>query len=388
VAVGGKSVLLVNELGAGFGHVTELFAIGRALAGLGCQVTCAMADLVRPTLPLRQAGFPVLQAPTWPGAGHGKTACYADILALFGFDNPPALTLMTAGWQDLFDLVKPDLIVADHSPTAALAAFGVNPVVMVGNGFTLPPDDLDEYPMLIENTEPLVPQSRLLEVIHEVQVNRKRPAPGTLSGLLSVAFRGVLSFSEFDIYADVRSEKTLGRLEALPGYIPRQAERSVYAYLHDHNPDLRTIVDALTKVDAEVSCYVSGYPEIGAILSRGGVNVLDAPVDLTQALPQTSVVVSHASMGMAHAGLAAGRPQLVLPHDLEKDCVARALENLGVGVALHPPFEPDDIVRSIEQLLEPGSHADHAAVCAQSVLAREPVDALAVIVEACVKLMG
>ncbi len=388
MAAGDKSVLLVNELGSGFGHVSNLLAIGRALAAVGYHVTCAMADLVRPAVLLRQAGFAVLQAPTWPSVGHGKTACYADILALIGFENAPALMLMTAGWQDLIELVKPDLIVADHSPTAALAAFGVTPVVMVGNGFTLPPDNVDEYPMLAPDAAPLVPQSRLLEVIREVQGNRKRPAPETLPGLLSAAFRAVLSLPELDPYADVRSEEMLPVLDALPVYTPRRAARSVYAYLTDYHRELRTIADALARVDAEVSCYVSGHTDIAAVLARGGVHRLDEPADLTVTLPQVSVVVSHASMGMAHAGLVAGRPQLVLPYDLEKDCVASALDNLGVCDSLHPPFDSSDIARSIEQLLGPGSHEDHAAVCAQAVLAREPVDALAVIVEACVKLMG
>ena len=388
MAAGNKTVLLVNELGTGFGHVSNLLAIGRALAALGYHVTCAMADLVRPAVLLRQAGFSVLQAPTWPSVRHGNTACYADILALIGFENAPALTLMTAGWQDLIELVNPELIVADHSPTAALAAFGVNPVVMVGNGFTLPPDNLDEYPMLARDAQPLVPQSRLLEVIHEVQGNRKRPAPETLPALLSAAFRGVLSFPELDAYADVRSESTLGVLEALPVYTPRKKARSIYAYLYDYHPQLRAIADALIEVDAEVSCHVSGRAEIAADLTCGGVHLLDEPADLTVTLPHVSVVVSHATMGMAHAALAAGRPQLVLPYDLEKVCVADALENLGVCVPLHSPLEPDDIVRSIEKLLGPGSHEDHAAVSAQAVLAREPTDALAVIIEACVKLMG
>lgn len=388
MSAGNRSVLLVNELGAGFGHVLNLLVIGRALAALGYQVTCALADLVRPAVLLRQAGFRVLQAPTWPHMAHGKTACYADILALIGFGNAPALTLMTAGWQDLIALVKPDLIVADHSPTAALAAFGVNPVVLIGNGFTLPPDDLGEYPMLVQGAEPLVPQTRLLEIIREVQGNRKRRAPETLPAFLSAAFRGVLSFPELDAYADVRSEKALGVLEAIPVYTPRGSAKSIYAYLYDYHPKLRSIADALIEVDAEVSCYVSGNAGIAADLARGGVRVLDEPADLTAVLPDVSVVVSHATMGMAHAGLAAGRPQLVLPYDLEKDCVADALDELGVCVSRKSAPEKDDIVRSIEKLLEPGSHEDNAAVCAQALLAREPVDALAVIVEACVGLMG
>jgi hypothetical protein len=242
--------------------------------------------------------------------------------------------------------------------------------------------------MLVPDTAPIVPQSRLLEIIREVQNNRRRPAPETLPGLLSAAFRAVLSLPELDAYADVRSENTLGVLEAMPVYTPRKTVRSVYAYLYDYHPGLRTIADGLVEIDAEVRCYVSGHADIAAVLARGGVHLLDEPADLTAILPQVSVVVSHATVGMAHAGLAAGRPQLVLPYDLEKECTAGALDNLGVCVSLHSPVQPDDIVRSIEQLFEPGSHEDHAAVCAQAVLARQPVDALAAIVEACVGLMG
>ncbi len=347
-----------------------------------------MADLVRSAVLLRQAGFPVLQTPVWPGFGHGNTACYADVLALYGFENAPALTLMMAGWQDLIDLVKPDLIVADHSPTAALAAFGVNPVVLVGSSFILPPDDLDEFPMLVEDTKPLVPQSRLLEVIHEVQGNRKRPAPETLPGLLSSAFRAVLSLPELDIYASVRSEKLLPPLAALPVYTPRKATRSVYAYLNHYHSDLSAIADSLVRIDAEVSCYVSGRADIATALARGGVRLLDEPADLAVTLPQVSVVVSHATVGIAHAALAAGRPQLVLPYDLEKDCVSRALHDLGVCESLHPSLEADAIIHSIDKLFEPGPHEDHAAVCAQAILAREPTDSLAVITKACSKLIS
>ena len=79
-----KTVLLINELGAGYGHVAPLLRVGTALAAHGFRIVCSVADVVRPGLLLRRAGFPVVQAPKWPGLRAEKGASYGDLLALLG----------------------------------------------------------------------------------------------------------------------------------------------------------------------------------------------------------------------------------------------------------------------------------------------------------------
>jgi len=50
-------------------------------------------------------------------------------------------------------------------------------------------------------------------------------------------------------------------------------------------------------------------------------------------------VFSHGGTGFTYAALAAGRPHILNPRHFEAHSTGRALEELGVGIALHP-FEP------------------------------------------------
>jgi UDP:flavonoid glycosyltransferase YjiC (YdhE family) len=389
VAAAPKTLLLINELGAGYGHVAPLLRVGTALAGRGLRIVYAMADVVRPGLLLRRAGFAVLQAPKWPGVRAEKGSSYGDLLALLGFESVPALMLMTEAWQDLFDLVRPDAIVANHSPTAALTAHGSIPLILVGNGFELPPADLPEFPSLRPGAAPLVPEAKLLETVLAVQRHRGRPAPQSLPSLFAAEFRAVCALAELDPYADQRHEPLLGPVEPLPAYRPRPADRPVFAYLGIEHPDIYEIAAGLCAANAKVTCHVRGDPgTIGASLVKSAVTVLDGPADLTEVLPASSAVVGYASAGIAQAALAAGRPQLALPYDLEKETTASALDRLGVSRTLGPGLTADQVAQAIDALLSDDQYAHYAAVCAQTIMARPPTDALGAIVEACLTLLG
>jgi len=389
VAAGAKTVLLINELGAGYGHVDPLLRVGAALAERGNRIVCAMSDVVRPGLLLRRAGYPVVQAPIWPGHRVAKGVGYGDLLTVHGFESVPALMLMTGAWQDLFDLVSPDLIVADHSPTAALTAYRSIPTVLIGNGFAMPPADLPVFPPLVSEGEPLTAEAKLLEVVKEVQAHRGRPAPPTLPSLFAADFRGVMTVPELDPYCDCRSEGVLGRPEPLPRYTPRAPGRSVYAYLGVEHPDIYDIVSGLCAADIGLICHIRGDQGVmAASLEATGATMLAEPADLAEVLPTCAAVVSYASTGLAHAALAAGRPQLALPYDLEKEAMAASLDGLGVSRTVASGAGAKAVSEAIEAIVTDNRYTDHAAVCAQSLLARPPSTALLAIVEACDALLN
>jgi UDP:flavonoid glycosyltransferase YjiC (YdhE family) len=389
VATATKTVLLINELGAGYGHVAPLLRVGTALAEHGARVVCAMADVVRPGLLLRRAGFPVLQAPKWPGVRAEKGSSYGDLLALLGFDSVPALMLMTSAWQDLFDLVVPDLIIANHSPTAALTARGSIPLALMGNGFELPPTDMPAFPSLKPGVAPLADEAKLLETVTEVQRHRGRDTPPTLPSVFAAEYRGICVLPELDPYGEQRSgEPVLGPVEPLPTYRPRPDDRSVFAYIGVEHPDLYEISAGLGAADADVTCHVRGDPgTIGALLTERGVTVLVEPADLIEVLPASAAVVGYASAGIAQAALAAGPPQLALPYDLEKDATAAALDRLGVSRTLGVGIMASQVCDALDAVLSEDRYAHHAAVCAQSIMGRGPTDALGTIVEACLTLL-
>ena len=96
-----------------------------------------------------------------------------------------------------------------------------------------------------------------------------------------------------------------------------------------------TLVASLVESGIAGTAYVRDAPQ--ALLEMGrqrGLEMCESPANLTELLPKVSVIVHHASLGMAEAALAAGRPQLLIPHHLEKQLIAGSLASM--GVALNP----------------------------------------------------
>src|SRR5262249_61701374 len=130
----------------------------------------------------RDLPCPVLQAPywhprPWTGSQPFLAASYADLLAIRGWTDTADLLPMVQGWDGLLDLVRPALVVCDHSPTLCLAAYGRVPTVLLGDGFTLPPADQPAFPALIPGRKLVASEEALLAVVQEVQRVRGRPSP-------------------------------------------------------------------------------------------------------------------------------------------------------------------------------------------------------------------
>ena len=131
-----KTILFAWELGEGLGHVGPLQSVARELSAAGHRAVFAVRDVVGSRALLKDEDCPVLQAPRWskgPIRGGLRPVNYADILVDRGFSNVDGLAAMVAAWQDLIDLVKPDLVVADYSPTACLTAYGTVPVALMSS---------------------------------------------------------------------------------------------------------------------------------------------------------------------------------------------------------------------------------------------------------------
>ena len=168
------------EMGAGLGHVAPLLAVARGLREHGHRPVLALRDVVEPAFLLREDPIPVLQAPVWqPPPGHrGRmpaTATLADIFVVTGFGDRDRIHAIVAAWDGLIDLVRPKLVVAEFSPGLCLAARGRVPVVAIGNGFALPPSEMETFPPLQPDVKPLARQDDLLASVNRVQ--RERGAP-------------------------------------------------------------------------------------------------------------------------------------------------------------------------------------------------------------------
>jgi len=132
------------ELGSSYGHIMGFLPCAKRLRDNGHEVEFIIKDLFYARDLLEKNDFPIYQAPLW--LHHPKdlpaTVNYTEILFRFGYLDPEKLSPVVSGWRRLFELIKPDLLVFDHSPTALLAAKGLNvKKATFGTGFFLPPNE-------------------------------------------------------------------------------------------------------------------------------------------------------------------------------------------------------------------------------------------------------
>jgi len=389
-----KTVLLGWELGEGLGHIGGLRLIAKELAAKGWQPVLALRDVSGTAAVLKDDGFQVVQAPVLAnpippeGRPFGPSG-YADILAIYGFDDVDILGPMVAAWQNLIDLVKPDLIIADHSPTLCLAAHGGIPVIIVGYGFTVPPCNLPDFPILRPEVPPMVSQARLLDVINQVQTQRGYAALKRLPDLLQASMRAVCTYPALDPYRKFRREPAIGPLEPMPAFTEPPGRPHLFAYLATDFQAIDELAIALGEMKAPVSVYIRG--RAGAIkifLRKRGVTVYDTPPALGEVLPLTSVVLSHGGIGMVHAALAAGRPHIVVPRHLEASLTAKALESVAIGVRLDVPSGGASRMRvAFENIMSQSALAERAAQIAANLAAQPTADALSSIVRHCETLV-
>lgn len=350
-----KTILCAWELGSGLGHVAGLRLVAKRLAAQGCRIVFAAPDVVHPLALLKQDGFPLVQAPIWPASlqdadlpfGAGS---YADILAMHGYTNPDHLLAMTVAWQQLFEVVKPDLILADHCPTLCLAARERIPVVLLGNGFALPPTETREFPNLRPHIPPIAPQKHILAVVQEVQRRLRQSPIKALPQLLATHARFVCSFPELDPYAKVRQEPLFAPVETLPAPVPLPESPSAFAYIAPDDDNIEALVLALRNLNFPVSVYFRGPAgAYGPFLQSRGIHVYNEPPAFEKVIHEASVVISHANHITAHAALTAGRPQVLLPPCLEMQLTAQALLTLGVAITFdRSPLTQTSITTAIE----------------------------------------
>jgi len=212
-------VVFVWELGSSLSHVSHLLKLAKLLRAQGHEVSMVVRELHN-LRNIAVEGVRVLQAPVWLPQVAGlpePPLNYAEILLRFGYHNPANLGGLVDAWRDLYRILEPDLVVANHSPTAMLAARSLQIRTAVqGGGFLVPPR---ETPM--PNMRPWisVPPQRLAEAEAAVlsTVNTLLEGYGAkrlafLGELFDVAETFLTTFPELDHYPGRRGAAYLGPL--------------------------------------------------------------------------------------------------------------------------------------------------------------------------------
>lgn len=344
------TILMTWELGGGLGHLMQLQPLAQDLAERGHRVVLALRDLSKAgavfgggeRLTFLQAPFKVSS----PSSPILPSLNFAHILHNIGFEKPQELETLTAAWRNLFRLVRPEVIVCDHSPTALLAARGLSAsTCVIGSGFLIPPDQ-SPLPNLCPwlNADPdqlLRDERRILGTINALLESWGQDPLARITQLYSDADESfLLTFRELDHYPDRRDAEYWGTWNNTTGGRPEWSAaradggKKIYAYLKPF-PQLLDVLRVLKELGHPTLAFVPGAEaklreHFNSPASM--IRIEERPLDLHAVAGECDLAILNGNYASTVHMLLAGKPTLQLPFFLEQSIFAKVIARLGAGL--------------------------------------------------------
>jgi hypothetical protein len=367
-----SNVLLVWELGGGLGHLSRLRPIALGLAARGHRVVGAFRDLQKVPLVFGDHPIEYVQAPARRSGPRQFAAprTYAELLASIGFGDATELRGFMGAWRTLFSLIRPDLVICDHSPTALLAAraYAFKQAVL-GTGFFCPPvgEHLPRLRPGMSEQELLDGESAVLNNVNRALGHIGQSRLLRLSDLYREVDETILTtFPELDHFGPRPAAKYWG---VWPVSVTKKSDfnwpqgdgRRVYAYLKPFDA-LDALLQRLTELRLPTVVVGDGIqPEMKDRFESQSIRFSPEPIAAAQAADWCDIGVLNATHGMLSAMLLAGKPTLNIPVQFEQRLLSLKIVELRAGVAASPQ-QPDEVVRAFDYML---ANRERLAVAAQ-----------------------
>jgi hypothetical protein len=337
-----KTVLLAWELGGGIGHVMLLARLAARLQRSNLRLV-AVIKTPEAAAVLAARGIEIIAAPRWPSASispekiaQTSSATMGDILATAGLADAQGVRQLLSAWDQIFLRLKPDLVVANLAPAATIVARGRVPLMQIGDGYTLPPDGVERFPLLHTMSDP-GDEAIPLAVLNRVLRSRGESSFDHLPQIFSGDARMVFTFPLLDPYSAQRSELLHGPFLDQAPVAAGPNSRAIFAYLSRGYRLRQEIPDALLTHAGRLRIHA---PELSDQEAR------------TLTLASSSLVIHLGGSGLAAEALMAGIPQLILSMQIEQWLTGSALQRAGLGrlVAAYDPAAK--IAPQIDAMLE------------------------------------
>jgi len=370
------SLFYAWEFGAGLGHLGAFLPLGRALRDTGHAVRWTVAQTAPAARLLAKEGFTWMQAPVARESKRaGPPLTYADILLRFGYRDAEDLFGLVVAWRELMQLSGTQLVLADHAPTAVLAArtLGI-PVMLFSNGFTVPPR---QRPLPNMRPWAALPQAQLVELedaaLASVNTVLGRFAQAPLEALwkmFDVAEEALITFPELDHYPNRGPGRYWGSLpNAAIGKAPvwpAGSGKKIFAYLRPETPHLEAIFATLRDIGLPTLAYTPELKENDRQRWQAThLSFVREPVDLALAARVADLAVTYASLATATGFLLAGKPLLLAPFHLEQYLLGQRVAGMGAGICLNPEQASGDLRPVFSMLLDQPSFTANARAFAE-----------------------
>ncbi len=365
-------ILMAWELGAGYGHLAPLLTLARPLKAAGHEVSFVVRDVVAAEAVLAGSGIPYYPAPAnFSPSGAVTLHSYPQILLSTALNDEAELRARVQAWRSLYLALKPDVLVADHAPTALLAARGGTArAIITGNGFVLPPDtsplpDLRPWqpadPKVLESAE-----VKALECMNKVAGALKLPPLSRFADLYAGAAPALFTFAELDNYAALRNHAEYwGTLPGPGGVTPRWPEgpgKRVFFY----GQPFASLPEVLRSLAAGKHRTLAYIPKLAPELRRLASPQLafaDTLQDMAAVTHECDAAVMTNGHSTVAAMLMAGKPMVILPQHLEMFLIARSIEENGAGLSA-PALKREGILGKLERVLSETGFGEKARAIA------------------------
>jgi UDP:flavonoid glycosyltransferase YjiC (YdhE family) len=354
-------ILFAWELGANLGHLMRDLPVARRLRESGHEVLFALPDTRAAQQWLTPDGFKFVAIPPTAERGWPKPlASYPEILAAHGFTDRRALLRLVRAWSALWEPTRPDVVVIDHAPTALLAARAHDiPVVLLGNGFEIPPP-VSPLPSIrpwerVSPVELLETETRVLDTLNATLARFGRSALARVADLFANSPAVLTTFAELDPYEARPTAEYVGPIGShittpVVDWAMTTKPR-IFAYLRPFVPGVQALLGALEKCGAHVICAMPGVsPAVRQHFNSQRFQLFSGPVASASLLPRADIVISYGGPATVATALLAGAPLLLVSHTIEQHLCATRVEPLGAGVVMRKERAEQDFADALTAL--------------------------------------
>ena len=314
-------------------------------------------------LPVRLLPAPVLMD-TRPG--RAVAGSYPQLLEQAGYADRDTLATLADGWRALNALVEPDVILAEHSPTALLAARmdGI-PSVAAGSGFMVPP--LSAPMATIAPGMPVSPRElarserSVLERLNQVLAGAGAAPLESCAELLAATRRVLWTLPELDHYGEREGDEYAGPVIATtdgPVPWPDAGGARIFGYFHVRLPGYALLLEAMQSTGLPGVLVAGGATDEDLAAASPTVTVTARQVDLRRVAREAALVITHCAYASLAACLLGGAPQLALPQQMEQRMLAFRLRERGLVEALPGNADAGQIADGIRRVLAPARPGD------------------------------
>ncbi len=344
-----KTALLCWERGYHPDQTERLPAIARHLSDDGWTVVLAVKDTTRFATP-DQPGQ-VLQSPVWPVDQKiplwtiGQVSGLAGWLRAIKFGDPATLRPILRAWGALFDIVRPDLIIADDAPGAVLAARNRIPCLTVGSGIKVMPD----APDTAEDTA-------LTDTINQSLAAESLPEIAALTESQRGARSLIFSFPSMDIHADQRRDPYCLPVNAFADPPRAGPGTGLLFHLGIEAAQSDVLIAAAMEHPGPRQIWSPDLPDsVTQALGNRGLEVLPDQATADAQIHAAALVIHSGGPARAMRLMAAGVPQLLIHNDSELRVIAGKLaeDKIGLGMELNRLAMPD-LLETFAEAAEPG----------------------------------